>query len=119
MQGTFQSSNNLIIGLSQPETAGIAVLVLQASSFALGAKWVTFFHMNNSYCKGMASLTSCEPRAFGGNGRIVSVPLTSVADSTKVLVSVAERVRWVTVRCSDVFHVGTWERRQTARKETQ
>lgn len=38
VQGTFQSSNNLIVGVSQTEMAGIAVLVLEASSFAFGVK---------------------------------------------------------------------------------
>lgn len=56
MQGTFQPSNKLIIGLSQPQTAGMAVLLLQ-TSFAFGVKKVTFICVNDSYCKGVASLT--------------------------------------------------------------
>jgi len=38
IQGAFQSSSNLIIGLLQPEPAGVAVLVLQTSSFTSGVK---------------------------------------------------------------------------------
>ena len=75
--------------------------------------------MNNSYCKGVASLTSWELRLFGGNNRgncrIVSVPLTSVTYSTNILVSVAEWIRWVTVR-SDVFHISSWERKEIAER---
>lgn len=63
MQGTFQSSNNLIIELSQPETAGIAVLVFLTGLFVhTWGQEVTFFHMDDSYCKGVASLTSCKLR---------------------------------------------------------
>lgn len=57
MQGTFQPSNKLIIGLSQPQTAGMAVLLLQTSCVAFGVKEVTFICVNDSYCKGVASLT--------------------------------------------------------------
>lgn len=73
--------------------------------------------MNSSCCKGVASLSSCELRLFGGNCRIVLVPLTAFTYSTKILVLVAEWIRWVTVCCSDIFHISSWERKEIAERK--
>lgn len=77
--------------------------------------------MNSSYCKGVASLSSCELRLFGGNNRgncrIVLVPLTAFTYSTKILVLVAESIRWVTVGCSDIFHISSWEKKEIAERK--
>lgn len=71
--------------------------------------------MNDSYCTGAASLTSCELRLFGGN-RTALVLVTSITYSTKTPVLAARWIRWVTVCCSDIFRISSWERKQIAER---